>query len=135
MSIEAAAELFFTYLEHERGCSAATSTAYGSDVDLRSGWLKVRNRKGGRPRSVPLVREVGDVLWDWLEFRPAVDHDCLFTGLGERLWDARAWRMCSSGRPSVRGYGARGSVRTRRGTRSLHCCCRRGAIWFRFSSY
>ena len=32
MRIEAAAELFFTYLEHERGCSAATSTAYGSDV-------------------------------------------------------------------------------------------------------
>ena len=53
-----------------------------SDVDLRSGWLKVRNGKGGRPRSVPLVREVGDALRDWLEFRPAVDHDCLFTGLG-----------------------------------------------------
>jgi len=32
MSIEEAAELFLTYLEHERGCSAATSTAYGSDV-------------------------------------------------------------------------------------------------------
>ncbi len=32
MRIEAAAELFFTYLEHERGCRAATSTAYGSDV-------------------------------------------------------------------------------------------------------
>jgi len=32
MSIEEAAELFLTYIEHERGCSAATAVAYGSDV-------------------------------------------------------------------------------------------------------
>ena len=51
-----------------------------SDVDLRSRWLNVRNGKGGWPRSVPLVREVAGALRDWLEFRPAVDHDCLFTG-------------------------------------------------------
>jgi len=37
MSIEAAAELFFTYLQYERGCSAATSTAYGSDVVAQLG--------------------------------------------------------------------------------------------------
>jgi len=30
------------------------------DIDLRSGWLKVRNGKGGRPRSVPLVNDVAD---------------------------------------------------------------------------
>jgi site-specific recombinase XerD len=32
MRIEDAAQLFFTYLEHERGCSAATASAYGADV-------------------------------------------------------------------------------------------------------
>jgi len=52
------------------------------DVDLRTGWLKVRHGKGGRPRSVPLVKEVAEALQDWLEFRPAVEHDSLFTGLG-----------------------------------------------------
>jgi len=56
------------------------------DVDLRSGWLKVRNGKGGKQRSVPLVGEVLSALADWLEFRPDVDHDYLFTGFtGRRL--------------------------------------------------
>ena len=32
MRIEAAGELFFTYLQHERGCSSGTATAYRADV-------------------------------------------------------------------------------------------------------
>ena len=32
MRIEEAGRLFFTYLQHERGCSAATCTAYHSDL-------------------------------------------------------------------------------------------------------
>lgn len=53
-----------------------------ADVDLRSRWLKVRNGKGQKGRSVPLVPEVAAALTDWLEFRPQVDHSYLFTGIG-----------------------------------------------------
>jgi len=52
------------------------------DVDLRSRWLKVRNGKGQKGRSVPLVPEAAAALQDWLEFRPQADHDYLFTGIG-----------------------------------------------------
>jgi len=52
-----------------------------SDVDLRSGWLKVRNGKGGKGRSILLVREPREAVMDWLEFRPESDHEYLFTGL------------------------------------------------------
>ncbi len=67
------------------------------DVDLRSGWLKVRNGKGGKGRSIPLVGEAQDAVADWLEFRPEVDHDYLFTGFtGQRLGNngvARVFRQ------------------------------------------
>lgn len=53
-----------------------------SDVDLRSRWLKVRRGKGLKGRSVPLVEDAARALADWLEFRPVVDHDYLFTGKG-----------------------------------------------------
>lgn len=53
-----------------------------ADVDLRSRWLKVRNGKGQKGRSVPLVPEAAVALQNWLEFRPQVGHDCLFTGIG-----------------------------------------------------
>lgn len=53
-----------------------------ADVDLRSRWLKVRNGKGQKGRSVPLVPEAAVALQDWLEFRAHVDHDYLFTGIG-----------------------------------------------------
>lgn len=57
-----------------------------SDVDLRSRWLKVRRGKGVKGRSVPLVKEAAEAIADWLEFRPAVGHDYLFTGkAGMRL--------------------------------------------------
>ncbi|MHB8995883.1 MAG: tyrosine-type recombinase/integrase [Armatimonadota bacterium] len=53
-----------------------------ADVDLRSRWLKVRNGKGQKGRSVPLVPEAAMALQDWLEFRAQVNHDYLFTGIG-----------------------------------------------------
>ncbi len=53
-----------------------------TDVDLRSRWLKVQNGKGQKGRSIPLVAEVAEALKDWLEFRPPVHHDYLFTGIG-----------------------------------------------------
>ena len=52
------------------------------DVDLRSRWLKVQNGKGQKGRSVPLVPEAAAALKDWLELRPQVDHDYLFSGIG-----------------------------------------------------
>jgi site-specific recombinase XerD len=52
------------------------------DVDLRSRWLKVSNGKGQKGRSVPLVPEAAAALNDWIEFRPEVDHDYLFSGIG-----------------------------------------------------
>jgi site-specific recombinase XerD len=56
------------------------------DVDLRARWVRVRRGKGGKGRSVPLVEEAGEAVADWLEFRPAVDHEALFVGIhGERL--------------------------------------------------
>lgn len=55
-----------------------------ADADLRSRWLKVRSGKGQKGRSIPLVPEAAEALQDWLEFRPQVAHDHLFTGTGGR---------------------------------------------------
>jgi len=54
------------------------------DVDLRSRWLKVRKGKGLKGRAIPLVEEVAEAIADWLEFRPEVDHQYLFTGQQKR---------------------------------------------------
>ena len=50
------------------------------DVDLKSGWLKVRNGKGVKDRLIPLLPAAGEIISDWLEFRPEVAHDYLRTG-------------------------------------------------------
>ena len=50
------------------------------DVDLKAGWLKVRQGKGMKDRLIPLLAEARELIADWLEFRPEVDHDYLFTG-------------------------------------------------------
>lgn len=65
-----------------------------ADVDVRSEWLKIRTGKGGKGRSIPLVGEVRDALADWLELRPQVSHDYLFTGFtGQRLGNNGVSRM------------------------------------------
>lgn len=51
-----------------------------SDVDLKAGWLRVRSSKGMKDRLIPLLPEVRDMIADWLEFRPEVGHQVLFTG-------------------------------------------------------
>ena len=51
-----------------------------SDVDLKSGWLKVRSGKGVKDRLIPMVPAVAEIIADWLEFRPEVGHDYLLTG-------------------------------------------------------
>jgi site-specific recombinase XerD len=53
-----------------------------SDLDLRQRWLRVRRGKGMKGRSVPMVGEAVEAVADWLEFRPEVGHDFVFTGRG-----------------------------------------------------
>jgi site-specific recombinase XerD len=56
------------------------------DVDLERRALKVVDGKGGQDRVIPICDELHDILKDWIEMRPEVDHNALFTGLsGERL--------------------------------------------------
>jgi site-specific recombinase XerD len=72
-----------------------------TDLDLKGRWLKVRRGKGMKGRSVPLVPDAVEALSDWLEFRPEVEHDFIFTGrsgcaFGKnglvRLWERVAKR-------------------------------------------
>ncbi|HEY3397861.1 MAG TPA: tyrosine-type recombinase/integrase [Armatimonadota bacterium] len=51
-----------------------------ADVDLKSGWLKVHDGKGMKDRLIPMVPAVGEIIADWLEFRPAAAHEFIFTG-------------------------------------------------------
>jgi len=56
------------------------------DVNLQEGWLRVVAGKGNECRVVPLVPELVAILQEWLETRPQVEHDRLFTDrLGRRL--------------------------------------------------
>jgi site-specific recombinase XerD len=58
------------------------------DVSLEERTLRVVRGKGGRSRLVPLVAPVVEALAQWLEVRPRVSHDWLFTGR-----DGRALRI------------------------------------------
>jgi site-specific recombinase XerD len=49
------------------------------DVNLDPGTLRVTNGKGNKARVVPLCAEAKAYLERWLAFRPAVEHDYLFT--------------------------------------------------------
>ncbi len=63
MRIEEAAQLFLTYLQHERGCSAATSTAYGSDVVAL---LRYLEEEGIEPRVECITAQVLRRYVSWL---------------------------------------------------------------------
>jgi site-specific recombinase XerD len=49
------------------------------DVDLERGWIHVRKGKGRRQRRIPICAKLESAISDWLEFRPDVSHDSLFT--------------------------------------------------------
>jgi len=49
------------------------------DLDFESEVLTVRNGKGGKRRSIPMCRQLVELLKDWLELRPECDHDAVFT--------------------------------------------------------
>ena len=49
------------------------------DIDFDARTLTVRDGKGGKGRVVPLCEQLTDLLSDWLELRPACEHDALFT--------------------------------------------------------
>ena len=51
------------------------------DINLQQGWLRVQRGKGNKMRLVPLVPEAIAAIEDWLEFRPACQHQSLFTTL------------------------------------------------------
>ena len=60
------------------------------DVDREAGVVLIRNGKGGRARSVPLVADAVQAVDDWLEFRPECGHDYLFaTTHGNRIHATR----------------------------------------------
>lgn len=54
------------------------------DLDLKQGWVRVRREKGKKMRLVPLVPEAIAAIEDWLEFRPACQHQSLFTTLARK---------------------------------------------------
>jgi site-specific recombinase XerD len=49
------------------------------DVDVSQGWVSVRRGKDNKSRLLPLADEPREGLTEWLEIRPAVGHDHLFT--------------------------------------------------------
>ena len=42
------------------------------DVDLKSGWLKVRSGRGVKDRLIPMAPAEAEIIADWVEFRPEV---------------------------------------------------------------
>ncbi len=50
-----------------------------SSVDLDRATLRVEEGKGGKSRVIPLNDQAIEAIEDWLELRPEVDHDYLFT--------------------------------------------------------
>jgi len=49
------------------------------DVDLEAGLLRVLKGKGKKARVLPLAEQCVSALSDWLEIRPEVEHDHVFT--------------------------------------------------------
>jgi len=80
----------FLYTGIRRGELLALKT---SDVDVEARVLVVQNGKGGKSRVIPLCEELVELVRDWLELRPACEHQALFTTrLGQPLgkpWGAR----------------------------------------------
>ena len=80
----------------------------------------IRDGKGGRARSVPLVADAVQAVDDWLEFRPECGHDYLFaTTHGNRIYATRLqiiWKrvLRDSGitRPAVSLHTLRHSAAT-----------------------
>lgn len=90
------------------------------DIDLVDRTLKVIRGKGNRSRVVPLTDHPAEAIDDWLEARPATDHDMLFTGRDGRqlqphgLNDAfrRAAKGAGVARPGVSLHTLRHSFAT-----------------------
>ena len=49
------------------------------DLDFDNNTLTVRNGKGAKARDIPLCGRLVELRQDWLELRPACDHDAVFT--------------------------------------------------------
>jgi len=60
------------------------------DVDAEAKALRVERGKGRKTRIIPMVEELIEALEDWLQYRPACDHDYLFsTNRGNRIYPTR----------------------------------------------
>ncbi len=66
------------------------------DADLSAGTLRVVRGKGNKTRIIPMVKELGETIADWLEYRRTKGHDYLFTtNRGNRIYPTRLqiiWR-------------------------------------------
>lgn len=90
------------------------------DIDIADMTLKVIRGKGNRSRIVPLTDHVGEAIGEWLEARPVVGHDVLFTGRDGRPMQAhglndafqRAAKRANVARPGVSLHTLRHSFAT-----------------------
>jgi integrase/recombinase XerC len=72
-------DLAIVLLLAQSGCRAGEAARLRvTDLDLDNGWAWV-DGKGDKRRRIFFGEETVDALRAWLEVRPAVDHDCVFT--------------------------------------------------------
>lgn len=76
-----------------------------ADVDLRSGLVRVRRGKGGKERRVPIGGAAVAAVRAWLDVRPSVAHDVLFTNQRGGPLTARSLRRVVAARGLDAGVG------------------------------